>query len=92
MKSKPIDIDAILATIPEGRSPGVLERWIAADPERADRFFGLMSKGRAMGKSMEKLVSAWNAHHTGEDLCPVKQNQVRVALIARESACAVKRG
>ena len=92
MKSKPIDIDAILATIPDGRSPGTLDRWIAADPERADRFFGLMERGQMCGKSLERLVAAWNAHHDGLDRCPVKQNQVRLALKARESARAVKRG
>lgn len=92
MKSKPIDIEAILATIPDGRSPGTLDRWLAADQERSTRFYGLMTRGQAMGKSLDKLLGAWNAHHEGEDRCPVKQNQVRLALRAREAERAVKRG
>jgi hypothetical protein len=37
---------------------------------------------------MAKLVAAWNAHHTGEDLCPVKYEQVRLKVMERASGKA----
>lgn len=82
-KPKAFDVDAMLSSIPESRSIGTLERWLDADNDRATRFFELFEIGRAAGKSYEKLVSAWNAHTEGADRCPVKQNQVRVAMLAR---------
>ena len=84
MGADTIDLDAILATIPDSRSPGTLDRWIAEDPERTERFFELMTRGQAAGKSLEKLLGAWNAHVPPEDRCPVKYNQVRVKLRERE--------
>jgi hypothetical protein len=81
-------VDEILASVPTQRCPGLLDRWLDADPARAGRFFDLMERGRATGRSMAKLVAAWNAHHTGEDLCPVKYEQVRLKVMERASGKA----
>lgn len=93
MTYAPVDLEAILAGIPDSRSPGALDRWLDEDAKRAADFWWVIENGRARGKSFEKLLGGWNAaQEVPANRCPVKQNQLRVAFTSRESARAQKRG
>lgn len=80
--STAIDIDAILATLPPRKPIGGLDRWLAEDDERAERFWSYIEAGRARGHGFSPLVDAWN--RASGSPCPVKYNQVRIAYRERE--------
>lgn len=80
-----MDVDTILAGLAPKRTIGPLQRWEEANPKRAADFWRLIAGARAKGVGVELAVAAWNANcDTEADRCPVKQNQVRVALDKRE--------
>lgn len=82
-RPKAASVDQILAAIPNTKSPGALERWLQADPERAKRFVAVLDKARDAGAPYSAILIGWNAMHEGVDRCPVKQNQVRLMHVER---------
>lgn len=65
----------------------MLERWEAANPKRAADFWRLIEGAQAKRVGLSVALDAWNAHcDTPDDRCPVKQNQVRIALGKRTGA------
>ena len=90
LKNTTIDIDAILAILPPTKPIGGLDRWLAEDHARAERFWMLIDAGQARGHGLGPLIEAWNAA-TGSPI-PVKQNQVRVKLRERTERGRQDRG
>lgn len=82
MAGDTIDIDAILAGMGPGKPVGAFDRWLAEDENRTAQFWSLLEKGSAKGLGIQPLLLAWN-EKSGHP-CPVKYNQVRVALRERE--------
>ena len=84
-----MDVDAILASLETGRA-GVLEQWLDENPERTAKFWRLVEGAQKKRVGIDKAIAAWNAAVDAsgdppEDRCPVKQNQVRLALRLREA-------
>lgn len=82
MKSAPTAAE-ILATIPPRKARSLLVEWLESDPDRAERFWTVIDTGISRGIGVAPLLTAWNAHHDGEDVCPVQQSQVRNAYNER---------
>jgi hypothetical protein len=80
-KAKRFDAAAILDSVEPGRNVGALPRWLDADADRAEAFRAVMVSGQSRGHSIQRLLAAWNeSAGDGEDRCPVKYNQVRMAV------------
>lgn len=82
-----MDVDTILAGLAPRRIVGTLERWETANPKRAADFWRLIEGAHAKGVGLAIALQAWDANvDTEADRCPVKQNQVRLALNKRIAA------
>lgn len=78
-----IDPYAILASLTNGRG-SALDDWLSEDPERAANFWIVIEGANRKRNGIDKALAAWNAasEAAGEPdfVCPVKYNQVRIAL------------
>lgn len=84
-----MDAKAILEGLNPGRA-SAFDRWLDEDAERTEQFWAVMEGASTRRVGIDKAIAAWNAaaDAAGEpdSRCPVKYNQVRVALRQREAA------
>ena len=87
MEKDTIDVEAILARLAETKSRSALDEWLEASASRAEDFWLVMDRAVEIKKLAAGLVF-WN-EMSGQP-CPVKYNQVRLAVRAREAARAAR--
>lgn len=84
-----MDVDAILASLQPGRA-SVFEEWLESDKVRAEKFWAVIEGASRLRVGIHKALEAWNAAADAagepESRCPIKYNQVRLALRQREAA------
>lgn len=83
-----MDVEAILASLTPGRA-SAFDEWLSEDPKRTANFWAVMEGALRLRVGIDKAISAWNsaadADGKPENRCPVKYNQVRLALRQREA-------
>jgi hypothetical protein len=67
------DLDDFFAGVKQRRVIGVLDRWLAADPKRAEKLWAVLDEAEKRGVAMGAVIERWNQI---EEPLPVKRCQL----------------